>query len=352
LGGPHLSSHNYVPIPFNAKYFHAFKKLDSERRIGFIDGGNQPLLQAPNFSVQFNRLYYNIFQGKTRVNDHQKITPQRVEFISATLAEFLNNEIYFHTSIFPLKDGHEKFLPDSDDLNFSSYDKRIMFGTSRADIRRVATIARRFAEWSFARKIVETELGDGDVIVMDGTLRTAFKNENKYARKAYELAKKNNIVYTGLSKSTNLFTTTGLSLLGAIRKFAEDNHVEPPWFYYPVAESKSPEHEATIFIIRLRPESRRNFRYEIQAHQAQQLLEDEKVEIFSQLSENSCDISFPGYPYGLVDADANAKVLNSDVETHRVMLLSELSKIGSWSKFLRHVESSDAHNILDNLKEW
>jgi hypothetical protein len=351
LGDPHLSSHNYDPVPLALQNFHPFKGSDSTRRIAFIDGGNQPLLQAPNFSAQFNRLYFNIFQGNRRLIPEPTI-PQRFEFVSATIAQFQGGEICFQTSLFPLVEANERYLPDPADLSFSSFDRRIMQGTSRADIKRVATIARRFAEWRYATTVVENMLADRDILVMDGTLRTAFKNENAYARQGYAAAKKNSVLYTGLSKTSNLFTTTGLSLLGALRKFAEDNGVESPWYYYPVAMSKSPEHEAAIFITRLRPESRRAFRYEIQAQQAEQLSERERDEIFSELSNNSCDLAFPGYPYGLVDADINAKVLGSDVDMHRVELLSELSRNGAWPKFSRHMESSDAHDVLDRLKEW
>jgi hypothetical protein len=351
LGNPHLSSHNYDPVPLASTNFHRFKQSDSSRRIAFIDGGNQPLMQAPNFSVQFNRLYFNIFQGNKRLN-HDQTIPQKIEFVSATFAEFQNDEICFQTTLFPVIEGNEIFLPDAADLSFNSFDRRLMQGASRADIKRVATIARRFAEWRFATAVVEKMLGDGDIIVMDGTLRTAFTGENRYAREGYAAAKKNGVLYTGLSKTSNLFTTTGLSLLGALRKLAEDSQVEPPWYYYPIAKSKSPEHEAAIFIIRLRTESARAFRYEIQAQEAEQLSEGELDEIFSELSNNSCDIAFPGYPYGLVDADANAKVVASDVEMHRVELLSELSKNGSWPKFSRHMESSDAHDVLDRIKEW
>jgi len=353
LGDPDLSSHNYDAVPLSVGNFHTFTLTPSKspRRIAFVDGGNRPLLHAPNFSVQFNRLYFNVFQGKNRVNCEGKI-PRRVEFVSVTLAEFQEDEIYFNTYVHPVAEGYDKYLPRSADLSFSSFDRRIMQGTSRADIKRVATIARRFAEWRFAARIVEAELGDGDVLVMDGTLRTAFKNENNYARDAYTAAKSKGVLYTGLAKTSNLFTTTGLSLLGALRKLAEDNSVEAPWYYHPVAKSKSPEHEAAIFIVRLRPESQRVFRYEIQSQQSEQFSEQELADIFGQLCENSCDIGFPGYPYGLIDADANAKVVKSDVDTHRVMLLSELSKNGCWPRFSRHMESSDAHDELDKLREW
>jgi hypothetical protein len=349
LGDPFLSSHNYRAYPLNVQYFHSIKTVESNRKLSFIDGGNQELIGAPNFSVQLNRIYFNIFSGRRRTQP--KSLPPRIEFFSVTIAKFRDGEIFYDTSLFPATDEFSEFLPDSSDLCFSSTDRRVMVGNSRADIGRVASIARRFAEWKYAKNIVKAELDEGDVLVMDGTLRTAFTNESKYARAAYAEAKAKGVVYTGLSKTSRLFTTTGLSLLGVIRRLALDNKVGPTWYYYPIAESLSPEHEAAIFIVKLNDQSPRAFRYEIHAEQAKSLSLNELNEIFSQLSINASDLSFPGYPYGLIDADDNARVRSEELETYRIMLLSEVSKLGSSSKFLRHMQSTDAHGVLNFIRE-
>ncbi len=243
-----------------------------------------------------------------------------------------------------------KVVPNPTDLSFSSMDRRLMVGNSRADISRVASIARRFAEWEFAKHVIMKEIDEGDVLVMDGTLRTAFTNESRYARGAYAAAKSKGVLYTGLSKTSRLFTTTGLSLTGAVRKLAGDA-IASIWYYYPVAESLSPEHEAAIFIVKLNGQSQRVFRYEIQADQSKSLDSEGMNEVFSQLSINASDLSFPGYPYGLIDADDNARVRDAELEAYRVMLLSEISKLGSSSKFLRQMQSIDTHGALNLIRE-
>ena len=348
LGEPFLSSHNYKTHPFNAEYFKPIRLVSSNRELAFVDGGNQELLRAPNFSVQLNRIHFTIFEGKKRIQN--SCIPQTIEFFSATNAVFKYNEIFFDTSLFPVENNFSDLVPDESDLSFSSTDRRLMVGGSRADISRVASIARRFAEWKLSRCIVEKELDAGDVLVMDGTLRTAFVNEANYAREAYKAAKEKNIIYSGLSKTSKLFTTTGLSLLGAVKKFAQDSEAGPLWYYYPIADSLSPEHEAAFFIVKLHEQAQRVFRYEIYGEQAKSLTPDEINEVLCQLYINSCDISFPGYPYGLIDADANARVRYDELETYRIMLLSEVSKLGSWPKFLRHMQSEDAHSILNMLR--
>ncbi len=245
LGNPFLSSHNYRPHPLNSKYFTPIRRVETSRRLAFVDGGNQELIGAPNFSVQLNRAYFNMFAG-TRVIQPKSL-PNKIEFISVTHADFRKGQIYYHTSIFAVNEKCATFVPDWSDLSFNSVDRRIMVGNARADIGRVASIARRFAEWQYAQHIVNTELHEKDILVMDGTLRTAFANESKYARAVYSVANEKGFLPTGLSKTSRLFTTTGLSLLGAVRRLALDNEVGAVWYYYPIADSLSPDHEAAIF---------------------------------------------------------------------------------------------------------
>jgi hypothetical protein len=72
--------------------------------------------------------------------------------------------------------------------------------------------------------------------------------------------------------------------------------------------------------------------------------------ITSALASNSKDISFPGYPYGLIDADSFARVSGDEVDKYQVPLVSEISKLGKWKKVSRHICSGDAHSVLDVLK--
>ena len=227
LGDPFLSSHNYRVQPFSVENFKPIQPVQSGRKIAFVDGGNLPLVEAPNFTVQLNRVYYCVFAGRVRVPPMS--LPQRAEFFSVTVAKVRKEQIFYDTSVFPVSDEFGGLIPQSSDLSFSSTDRRLTAGGARADIRRVATIARRFAEWEFATHVVEEELERGDVLVMDGTLRTAFPNESRYSRGAYSAAESKGVVYTGLSKTSTMFTTTGLSLLGAIRKMAVDNKIGPVW---------------------------------------------------------------------------------------------------------------------------
>ena len=349
LGDPFLGHHNYRPYPLNPKYLTPIQRVESGRRLAFVDGGSQELIGAPNFSVQLNRTYFNMF-ARAKMTQPKSL-PNKIEFISVTHADFGKGRIYYHTSVFPANEKCAQFVPDSSDLLFNSSDRRIMVGNARADIRRVASITRRFAEWQCAKQILENELDPQDILVMDGTLWTGFPNESKYARAVYTTANEKGVLCTGLSKTSRLLTTTGLSLSGAVRRLAMDNEVGPTWYYYPIADSLSTDHQAAIFLLKLSDQSQRIFRYEIHSGQFRSLSPEDLNEIFSELSINASDLSFPGYPYGLIDADDNARVRFEELETYRVMLFSEISKLGSAAKFIRHMQSTDAHDVLNSLRE-
>ncbi len=357
LGEPSMSSHNYIAYPFDSEYLHEIGfETDSSMRLAFIDGGNQELLGAPNFSIQMNRIYFNLFEGGGK-RLFPKNIPQTIEFLSLTTATSKGKDLIFETSLVPILKGHELFLPQVSDLKFGPNERRILAqgsenGGARPDIARVSSVARRFAEWEYANQIVKLELNNGDMLVMDGTLRTAFPKEMNYAQACYSSAKTKGVTYCGLSKSSRLLTTTGLTLIGAIRKLANDSGFEKKRFYYfPIAESKIPEHEASLYVIRLSEQSKRAFRFEIQGEQDKKITDSQRNTIFNALSLNSTDFALPGYPYGLIDADSNARVSEIELEPYRVVIMSEISKIGSVDKFVRQIEAADTHEILNRIRE-
>lgn len=343
FGKPFLRQ-DYKTVLIDAKNFRQIEAAKEKGRIAFVDGGNQEILHAPNFSVQINRVYYNIFNGCARENP--KLLP-RIEFFSATYSDFHDDKLFFKTLIFPLRDEYRAYMPDEKDICFDSSDRTMMIGLQRADISRVASVARRFAEWELASHVVKEELGEENMLVVDGTLQAPYTNEPMYVEKIQRYAVHKKVHFVGLSKTCELYTTTGLSLVGAIRKLATDNGMSGMW-YYPVASISSPDHKARMLMVKLHPSSERIFRFEIFSKDPG--INGEILErVLKCLSHNSCDISFPGYPYGLIDADLFARVREDEVERYQLLLLSEISKQGKWEKFARHIQASDAHDILNML---
>jgi len=345
LGQPYFGNPDYETLPFLPANFVPIKDVEPSVRMAFVDGGNQEMIGAPNFSVQMNRVYFNIFKGRERILPDS--LPRKVEFYSATTASCRDDGIFFDTSVFPLKPEFEGFVPDQ--LSFNSLDRTVTIGNQRADIQHVASVARRFAEWKFAEHVIEKELEKGDMIVHDGSLQTSLTNEYKYLARAVEEAMDKGVVFAGISKTSTLFTTTGLSLLGAVQKLAEDYAVKGPWCL-PIAKVANVLHNAFIYVVKLHESAQYVFRYEIYGEQARRMSEEDFCRVTSALASNSKDISFPGYPYGLIDADSFARVSGDEIDAYRVPIMSEISKRGKWKKISRHICSGDAPGLLDVLK--
>ncbi len=347
LGEPFFSDPRYKPSPFRRENFTRIDPVESDQMLVFVDGGNQEVLGAPNFSVQINRVYFNAFRGQKRVLNSS--LSDRVEFFSAAHSECRDGKIFYDTILVPLKSEFKGLLPDEEDLVFDSFDRTVMVGKHRADVSRIASMARKFAEWEYAFHLVREVMEAGDVLVLDGSLQTSFTNESEYARKLYDAAKTKNVIVTGLSKTSRLFTTTGLSLLGAVSKLAADSGITFDSWWFPVAEAITADHDAFIFVVRLGGMANHVFRFEIYREQYKAMSDEMMNEILGQLVLNARDVSFPGYPYGLIEADRFARVTDGDVEGYQILLLSEISKRGEWQKFSRHVKAGDAHSLLNKL---
>ena len=343
FGEPHFKQVGVTAFPLVKEGFKTISERKTQRKLAFVDGGNNEIIGAPNFSVQLNRVYSSAWSGKER----EKWRVPRVEFFSSTYSFFKNGEIHYNSSVVPSSECPEKYLPESRDLTFSSVDRTLMNGNQRADIERVGSVARRFAEWRMALCSLE-KLSRGDVLVMDGTLQSNFTNEVNYVKALSEGVKEKGVILTGVSKVSTIFTTTALSLIGAVTALAEKEHVNGDW-YLPVAESRSIDHNAMITIAKLNPVSDRVFRVEIQREQFEELGTEGVEEIFSLLCQNAIDATFPGYPYGLIDADRFARVSYDEVDYYRSLLMSEITRNGRTSKFLSHIRSRDAHDILNLL---
>jgi len=57
IGQPDFVDRRYKPHDFNVDYFHPIKKVELDSALSFIDGGNIPIINAHNLSVQLVRIY-------------------------------------------------------------------------------------------------------------------------------------------------------------------------------------------------------------------------------------------------------------------------------------------------------
>lgn len=349
LGDPYFNDSDYRSCPLNKEYFHQINSTKTDRKIAFVDGGNQELLPSPIYSIQLNRVYFSVFKNNKRFQAQSGI-PQRMEFLSYTSSKLEGHDINFQTKIRPVKDEFSEFLPDEKDLKTTAREEKVEAGT-QAGMQRMASMARRFAEWKLTEKIIDMELEPGDVIVRDGSLQTGHQHEYKYARKVFQKAMEKDVIITGLSKTCRLTTDTQVSLIDSIQRLADESKINyDKWCYYPVAWSKESnrEHKAMIMVLKLNKHAHTAFRFEIFKEQAENMGNKEILELISCIADNSRDIKVPGYPYGLIDADLWARVKNEEMEGYKTRLYSELAGMDVWPRVKPLIKIVNTHEKLDS----
>src|SRR3989338_1083444 len=313
-GMPYFGDSRYVPHKLSAENFHSIHEKE-EQRISFIDGGNAPIISSPEFDLSLLRVYYSVYLGT------KKTECARKDYYVAVTAE-ASDRLVYNAEIISL-DGSS---PET--ILFDANDESLKMGNFSAEISHIAGIVRRFLEWKMAEKACKS----ARLLVMDGSLQTGYTGENKYANDAYSSAVKSKCIFSGLSKTSSLITTTGKSLMAVINSMGPSGS----WFYRPICEISHPDHKAEITAVKLHPNAPTCYRYEILNEQA--LHAEEAVAL---LAQNAKDWRYPGYPYGLMDADALARITEQEQNYHKAV----------FSGIRKHtaVSAKDAHDIINNL---
>lgn len=348
VGSPHFADPRYEPVELCKENFHPVEDIDTDRTVCFVDGGYAPIVSAPNFTVGLVRVDFCKFKGQRRKTPHS--IPRRVMTYVICCAKAKRDTIFYETEFVPLKDEWEKYLPQASDLRFSSFDESLRFGRQRVPIERAAASARVFMEWSFATHLIADELERDDILVKDGSLQTMVTNEVTYAELAYSNAIRKGIVFTGLSKSSRLFTSTGHPLFSAIDELSRSTPLQnSSWFYHPIVKITHPDHRAEMYAVKLHNVSEYVFRFEILRDQFGKMSKEDTESIIGALAVNSHDICFPGYPYGLIEADRFSRVTHHERSMQEVQFKSASASDGIWNDLSKHLKCINAHSILDEI---
>lgn len=310
-----ISEDDYVDMPgyesikINKERFNEIKTTEIKKKIIFVDGGNAEIIKASNFSLQFIRVYYNVFE------DNKKVKAKRFEVF--VLVKAVNKDgIKYETEFF----GNDLKL----DLSFDSFDKSLRQGEHRVNVSKIGEIVRRFLEL----EVCNIALSEGDVLVMDRDLEIDVTNEDKFFDKLYGNALKRKVVVCGLSKTTNLLTKNGNSANALLNSLGNG-----AW-YYKLVDG--------VYFVKLNEKSKYCFRFDVS-----EKVECDIDEVLSLLVENSKDPIFLGYPYGLVMADRFARVSNNEKNYLRTMFMTKFGK--RWEKIGKYEGSLDAHEVLDRV---
>ncbi|KYC51528.1 MAG: hypothetical protein AMQ74_01116 [Candidatus Methanofastidiosum methylothiophilum] len=345
---PHFSDKRYDPYPLSEKNVNKFSLFDNNSKVCFIDGGNIELFSSPTFYLGLVRIYFNLFRNN-KILAPRKI-PQKYEFYVFGKAKSKGKDIDFNYRLFPFNKNTNISL-NEEDMTIDSHDPSISSQIFRAELSSVCGIARRFLEWKISEIIIDEELEEGDIIVRDGSLQTAIKGESKYSDKAYAAAEKKQVTFCGVAKRSKLYTTKGRSLTYTIKLIGNKIYPNDMWYYHPIADINHSDHKAEMYFVKFHPSSKYIFRFEIEKNKSKILGENGVKEILGLIASNSIDLRFPGYPFGLVDADYIARVRSDEMETHKALFMSQCDDESILKYINDNISVEDAHDILDSL-QW
>lgn len=317
-------------------------RADSQpRKIAVVDGGSGILEKSLSFLIMINRTYFSIFRGGGR---EEPKTKPRVEFFSTVTARVGRRVgsgwIRYSTEIYPRGPEDVEYLPG----------KKLLHDGNDASEREwdmVSSMARKFAEWSMCLHVVEKELSGGDVLVIDGSLQTSFKNEAKHADRVYDAARRKGVIVCGLAKTSRLVTASGESLLARVTEISKD--VEYGRWYVRVSDGISPDDRGVLLVAKFHPLSEFVFRFEILRDQFVEMDDGEVNSILASIAANSADAAMVGYPYAAIDADRFAQVRLNELDMYRNMILAEATKVSGWRSIYEQCEEATVHQRLNEV---
>jgi hypothetical protein len=285
---PLMDDHDPVPI---GDHYHELPAA-CEERVTYIDGGNAEIIGAATFSLQRVKIATVTYDGRQK-------TGQSV--MDVTLLVTFDGK--FSVTTYP---------EDRLDITFSPTDPDLTTRGTRATAQRVAGVCRRLLE------LEEAASCDG-LTVLDGALIPTTRYEEPYVDALGE-----DVI--GVAKSSRIVTDKG-------KVFAAVIDTDGTWYYHPVYRNG-----LDVSFARLHPQSDHVFRVDMQSFEPRRLAAIRVV---------ADDPVFPGYPYGLVEADRLARVSNAEASYMRTKLMTQFGD--DWSVVESYLHTTDAHDVLDSI---
>ncbi|MAG15689.1 hypothetical protein CMO88_01365 [Candidatus Woesearchaeota archaeon] len=299
-----FNDRHYKPVKFSLNNFKEISNSSSGKTIVFVDGGNSELVSAPGLSLQLMR------NAAVVLKNNKMIKNRKREFYVLAIAEDKEVKAKIYTD-----DGEETEVKGR-------------------DLTKLCDSIRKSSEIKFASEM----LSEGAVVFLDGTLEAENDIEKQHFDDLYLEASKKKVTIAAVAKTTTLTTEKGSSFAAML----DSKDKNGAWYYYPVAEIASEHHKAEMLFAKMHEKSSHVFRTEIHNQQKEKI-----EETIAELKENSRDLTFPGYPYGLILADKLARV--SDRETDYVKAKLFATAGNKWNELRKNLAAVNAHEILDSM---
>ena len=286
----------------------------TEKKVFFIDGGNALINDKGKITEQHIRTAVICFEGKKRTKIKQQEGICTTELFIEEGEE--RKQYYLNTLsgswiIQHKVDAHHRKLAVADRI---------------VPIHQLGEMMRRFAELEEAKILAEQYTGV--IIVLDGTLESTHPGEEEKLQQLYEVIEQNNNMLVGFAKTNRMLAENGILFTEYLRK----NLPQDSWYAYPLAETQTPLYQADMCFVKLHRKSRHVFRIDVRG---------DVSAVVNALATTAIDLSFPGYPYGLVMADRLARVSNEEKRMRKQrqeVMLKESDNM-----------EMDVHDILDKF---
>lgn len=275
-----------------------------------IDGGNNTLFASTVFSLSTIRICAYGDAQNTVVHTFFLIVQQ--------------TEKQFELSLIPADVTSETFLETV------SYPKTISL--SDAEFRAQSQKIELQTLVSFIRRLLELQLAKGyEFVLLDGSLESKYSLEQQILVDYYASQKR----IIGVSKTSSMVTEHGIP---ATLYFSRLAPKKQPWFVSGIVTSLNFE----ICFAKFVSAAKYIFRVDVPNYV-------DKNTVFSQIASHSSDVSFLGYPYGLIRADELARVSEDELQFMRNRFLGSLDTLTRQQ--LEQIRTTNsAHSVLDSMK--
>ncbi|MEJ2249881.1 MAG: hypothetical protein P8Y97_09500, partial [Candidatus Lokiarchaeota archaeon] len=145
---PLLTSEDEKSFKISEDRIFKIPPCEEKRTLGFVDGGNAPLIRSADFTVSLNRIAGILLKDRKVIQPRN--IPAFIEFFSGTVLTTKDDgSLQFLVRNFSRKREYDEFLPPKDisiDLEKEIKERKGIL----PPIERYAALARRFTEWSYA----------------------------------------------------------------------------------------------------------------------------------------------------------------------------------------------------------
>jgi hypothetical protein len=294
--------------------FHEFEVSEEPFKLGAVDGGSQRILNGGSFIVGAYRAGALVFHGQ------QLMTPEPPPSVKVKSVSFDNRkELYSET--------FQNLIGEPP----NEYPRELMLVLQRL---------RTFEEWSVAQRLID-ELGEGDIILVDGSLKASINKQDILFQRIMNQALEKGIHFVGISKRSTL-RFNHAPLVQYVKKKGEELFGKNKSWYCEIPdEAGNSQLFGNRYIVKYHPRAAYVFRTDINRYD-----DVAPQEVFGKIAQYCSDATYHGYPYPLAHIH-NQVVINRALSEDIAYRLEAISFEHGISTYNWDLLFQNFHDILD-----